>query len=504
MKKSVILLVLLFWGSLSFGQTFDLNLTAKMLRDNGVWKKNSVVNIRKFVHGMEKTPNGVLVEQFFLEDDKGNKVNIKSKVSDCFDFQYNDIQQLWDANIITNVLYKLTQNGFQYDLRAELEDEALEYIRMVKEYGLEFNDPYLEAYIYNLVAKISPQQLIDGRSASLNILIQTDPSINACCFPNGTIVLNTGLLATLHSEDELVAILAHEIAHFVLDHSVQNVNAAEQRQRRAEFWADLFLGATAAVEGYIASQNEYYVPGAATLSMAVLSASITSQVVDRLGLKYNHEQENEADKLAVQVLKILGYNENALATALSRLEEEYIRERNNAMYVSSYTHPALTERIQKAGEPEQVKDDDYERMVSFAVSNVAQMKYENRRFRQCLMYVSQNINNNVASVDDYIIKANCLLFTKDDADSNMEAIALINKAKAIDPNNINIYKAEIIAVLRSGDKEKSLELVNQYIDRLDASSLDEIKSDGAWEVYYNFLTSESIWAHQMVVKLKGM
>ena len=47
---------------------------------------------------------------------------------------------------------------------------------------------------------------------------------NVYMYSNGTMVIHTGLLSALHTEDELVAILSHEIAHFVLDHSVQNVN----------------------------------------------------------------------------------------------------------------------------------------------------------------------------------------------------------------------------------------------------------------------------------------
>ena len=222
-----------------FGQSFDLNLNATMLRNNGAWKKNTEVNITKFVHETRALEGGysrMYEDLFYLVDDNGLKVDINSKVDDCFNFKYDNIQQMWDANIIMNVLYNLKKKGFQYDLRAEMENDALEYVQKVKNYNLELDDPYLKTYIYSIVAKIAPTQLIDGRPGSINLIIQENPSINAGCYPNGTIVLNTGLLAVLHSEDELAAILAHEIAHFVLDHSVQNVNAAISRQKSAEFW----------------------------------------------------------------------------------------------------------------------------------------------------------------------------------------------------------------------------------------------------------------------------
>ena len=276
-KKPMLVIIGLFYALISFGQTVDIDLKAKMLKTYNVWKKDSEVNIKRFVHSTQQGTDGYIYESFYLVDDAGNRVDISSKVGSSFDFQYENTQQLWDAAIVTNVLHSLVKNGFNYKLRREMENDALDYIQTVRKYNLELNDPYLETYIYSLVAKIAPAYMVDCRPGSINLIIQQNPSINACCYPNGTIVLNTGLLATLHSEAELVAILSHEIAHFILDHSVQNVIAAEKRQQRAEFWAALATGLTAVAEGVIAANNEYYVPGAATIGMAVMSTNIATE-----------------------------------------------------------------------------------------------------------------------------------------------------------------------------------------------------------------------------------
>lgn len=503
MKKFFSFIIFLTIGLTLIGQTYDINLNAKMVRTNG-WGKDTYVNIKQFKHSFEEDENGAISECFYLIDSANNRLDVNSKFSDCFEFEYKNIQDLWDACVITNVLNTLKKKGYQYNLRSEMELDALDYISNVKSYGLELNDPYLQMYIYSLVAKIAPKYLIDGRFPSINVLIQENPSINACCFPNGTIVLNTGLLAVLHNEDELVAILAHEISHYVLDHAVQNINAAIARENRAQLWAALATGITAAAEGYIASQNDYYVPGSATLGMAVLSSTIASQTAKNLGMEYNHQQEYEADKYAKKVLAFLGYDENALATVLSRLENEYVKDRNNAMYINSYTHPALTERVKKAGTPIDIEDKEFEQIISFAVSNVAIMEYSNYRFYRCLPYVNQNIENGVATADDYIIKANCLLSIKDDTQSNEEVFSLINAAKTIDEGNINIYKTEIISTLRSNDIIKAIELLNQYIGILNTYILEDIRSERTWESLYNFIIKEKDWAEKMVVKLRGM
>jgi hypothetical protein len=319
-------------------------------------------------------------------------------------------------------------------------------------------------------------------------------------------VVNTGLLASLHSEDELVAILSHEIAHFVLDHSVINVNRAIARQKRAEFWAALATGLTAAAEVTVASKNSHYVPGAATIGMAAIAGSIASQVVDRLGMKYNHEQETEADQTAITVLKILGYDTNALATALSRIEKYYVTERMTAMYFATYTHPVLMERIAKCGTPQTATNKDFEKIVSFAVTNVASLKFEDRRFRQCIPYVKQNIENNVATSEDYILMANCLLNTQNTETSNREVIEYIQKAKQLDASNINIYKVEVLAKLRQNKKSEAIELLKKYIQNLQTmkATMNDILNETVWEQTNSFISSEQYWASQMLIKLNGM
>ncbi|MBQ7899093.1 MAG: hypothetical protein IJ307_04495 [Bacteroidales bacterium] len=77
-------------------------------------------------------------------------------------------------------------------------------------------------------------------------------------------------------------------------------------------------------------------------------------------------------------------------------------------------------------------------------------------------------------------------------------------AKLSDPDNINIYKAEIIATLRMDDKARAMDLLSSYIATLDSYNLDEIKSDKYWDTMRQFIYSEKRWANQMRLKLSGM
>lgn len=506
MKRKLLLVALVLLTSVLFvhAQTYKVNLSATLTKDYEMFKKGEEIRIEALEHEVIEESAGLIHEFSILVN--GKKCPIKNNMEDRMTFHYQTVQDLWDAQVITNVIKTLSKKGLQSKMRSEMETDALEYISKVKGYNMELKDPFLENYIYSLVAKIAPVDIIDGRPGNVNILLVDDPSTNAGMYPNGTLVIHSGLLACLNTEDELVAILGHEIAHFILDHSVQNINKVIARKKRAEFWAAVATGVTAVAEGVAATQNRYYIPGAATLGVAALSTAIASEVIDHLGMKYNHEQEYEADNMAVEVLKILGYDPNALATALHKLQAVQIKDRVQSMYFQSYSHPALVERIQKAGTPQDRHDAQFEKMISFAVTSAARMKFEDRRFRQVLPLVSQNISNHVGTAEDYILKANCMMSLYDSAESNSEILQLIEVAKQLEPTNINIYKTEILAFLRTKDYQKAVALMDEYLVKLNElrSSLAQVEDDRTWDSTNQFTLEEIAWTEKMKIKVKNL
>lgn len=510
LKGFILSVVISTFCSMLYGQTYDINLGAKANKSFGVFKKGSECVFKSIRHDIVfNEVSGMVTDSYYLVPNENSSIGdllINSKVERAIEFKYTCTDDVWNSAIICNVLSQLSKKGMQNDIRNDMEQDALEYIGRVKASGLLYDDPYLENYVYSLIAKIAPSTLIDSRPGNVNLIIVTDPEMNACMFPNGTLVINTGLLSTLHSEGELVGILSHEIAHFVLDHAIQNVNKAIARQKRAEFWAALATGVTAVAEGYVAAKNPNYRPGAATIGMAVAASQVASQVVDRLGMKYNQEQEEEADVYAMEILNQLGYDKASLSSALKRIKAKLEEERSKSMYFASYTHPALVKRIATLGDKLIPADIQFEKMISFAITNTAEMRYEDRRFRQAMSLVSQNIKNKVGTADDYILKANCLLNLKNTDSSNREVVELIDCAKNISPDNISIYKAEIIATLRLNNKQSATNMLYEYIKKLDSmnSDLSSVGSQQFWDYKYLFISSEKTWANKMLVKLKGM
>lgn len=407
-------------------------------------------------------------EGFMLLNEK-DTIPLDKKFAECIEFQIASVDDMWQSGIITQVIPNiLEKKGLQKELRREMEMDALEYISTIKKNNLDLEDPLLESYIYELISKILPKELIDGRSTDINILIVKDDMCNVAMYPNGTLVLHSGMLSTIKTEDELVAILAHEIAHYVLNHSVDNVNSALTRKKRAEFWAAVATGLTAIVEGVVAANNSDYIPGAATLSMASLSSRVGDMVVDRLGMKYNHKQEQEADRYACNALKLLGYDENAMASALERIRVIDEKEQENSSYVESYTHPALVERIELCGKPKNDYNQSFECMMALPIKYTAELKYANRRYRQAISIADINIKNKVALPNEYAIRINSSLALCNQ--NGVDLLQEINSARMLYPQSLILAECEIKVYIRLKDYNKVLSLLGEYETALNETS----------------------------------
>lgn len=513
MKRILFILSFFCFFAQNFkAQIYETNLKATVVKDFTVKTPTGEDDDKdeiKFAKGdafliksVEHRINENIKDEYIITTDKKAFV-VNDKITKALDIEYSTVQDFWNGYIISDVLGLLSKKGAQSDLRREYEEDVLEYISKCQQNGLIFNDPYLETYIYSLIAKIAPSYMLDGKPGNINLVIVRNPDLNASMFTNGTLVINTGLLAVLHNEDELAAVLCHEIAHYVLDHSMQNINRAADREKRAKFWASIATAAVAVFEGVMGTTNTNYTPGGATIATAAIATAIAQSVCERLGMKYKREQEDQADALAIKMIKFLGYKPTALADALTRMSNTMKEERSNAMYFSG-DHSSLINRIKNAGNANPSNNSDFEKINSFAVSDAASRKYSERRYKQSLELFNQNINNGVATANDYILAANCLLYLGNTPISNNQALDYVKTAKAISPNNIENYKAEILTHLRLNDKVKAQGLLAEYLTKLNEMIQQSGNSDYKTSRIYDFVSEESSWAQNMLIKLKGM
>ncbi|MBI4495642.1 MAG: M48 family metalloprotease [Deltaproteobacteria bacterium] len=161
-------------------------------------------------------------------------------------------------------------------------------------------------------------------------VLQTD-EVNALACPDGIILLTRGLLKRVKNEDELAAVLAHEVAH--VNH--QDGVASIQRAR----WTQVVttLGTEAARR----------VTGAQLNKLVGLFAGSVDDVVKTLVVNgYGRQQELAADQSALQFLRRAGYSPQALGDFLTRLAAEQGGGRAGLLA----THPGMSERLAKIQE----------------------------------------------------------------------------------------------------------------------------------------------------------
>ncbi len=159
-------------------------------------------------------------------------------------------------------------------------------------------------------------------------VLATD-EVNAFACPGGLILITKGLIGKAKSEDELAAVIAHEIAHVTLRHGVAAIQQANLAQ------AFTYLGAGAAQ---------------ATMSKEDLDAltnlfdeSIDDIVQTLVTSGYSRDAEVAADALGREFLATTGYDPQALGRVLTNMEGD---GGHGGMFA---THPAPQDRLTALG-----------------------------------------------------------------------------------------------------------------------------------------------------------
>jgi len=179
---------------------------------------------------------------------------------------------------------------------------------------------FVEKVGYSLVDQVGPTPF----EFKFYLINATDP--NAFAIPGGHIFITTGLLILAENEQELAAVLSHEISHVTGRHVSQLI----ERSKRINIASMVaVLAAMLAGGGGAGSQ------AAATMAMATAEA---------LALKYTREMEVDADQNSLPHLIKAGYDPNGMITFLNKIMRMSLAlAPQTPSYLS--THPALHDRI---------------------------------------------------------------------------------------------------------------------------------------------------------------
>ena len=189
------------------------------------------------------------------------------------------------------------------------------------------NDGFYEAGGWQAYVERIGKNLLhhtNGGNRKFYFFVVDSPAVNAFATPDAYIFVNRGLLIFLESEDQLAAVIAHEIGHVVAEHG--------KKQRNTEL-----LGKAAGIAAMIMTGRGEM--------MQVSDATARTIVAG-----YGREMELEADQIGAEIVARAGYNPLAIIDALQVLKDQSLFAKEVRGQPATYhglfaTHPQNDKRL---------------------------------------------------------------------------------------------------------------------------------------------------------------
>ena len=202
------------------------------------------------------------------------------------------------------------------------------------EYLLE--DPLLDSWLDTLGTRLAANS--DQPKQPFTFFMMRQRQINAFATLGGYIGINAGLVLAADREDEVAAVLSHEIAHVTQSHVLRGVERAQRDQLPILL---AMLGAIVAAQAAGGNSSDDAAQAAVVSAMGLMQ---------QRQIDYTRSNEHEADRLGIQTLSRTRYEPVAMASFFEKMET---RSRGNKAGVNETpdylkTHPVTATRISEA------------------------------------------------------------------------------------------------------------------------------------------------------------
>ena len=165
----------------------------------------------------------------------------------------------------------------------------------------------------------------DAKKWKWEVNIQESEEVNAYCMPGGKIMVYTGLLKkTNATEDEIAAVLGHEISHALREHGRERMSSALIQQIGIVGFAV-----------YIGNKSGDRL----TTNTAVQAVALGTTLF--FALPNSREQEREADKMGVELSARAGFNPMSAVSLWRKMDQ--LSDAKIPEFLS--THPSNENRI---------------------------------------------------------------------------------------------------------------------------------------------------------------
>ena len=178
------------------------------------------------------------------------------------------------------------------------------------------------ARVKRIGARVS--QVSDRQDYEYHFFLVEKDEMNAFTTPGGNIYFFTGLLDKLSSDDQVAAVLAHEVGHCAARHTVKKFQAAVSYS---------VIGSV--LFNTMKMENQ----------VKQIAALGTDIVMDLVFSAYSRQDELQADRLGIKYMDLAGYNLNGMIETFEVLKRE---SKGPQPPLLLRTHPYIDERIEAA------------------------------------------------------------------------------------------------------------------------------------------------------------
>lgn len=205
--------------------------------------------------------------------------------------------------------------------------------QLTGEYGGSIGDASINTYFTNIGTDLSRQTEADFASLPWEFTLLDSEVLNAFALPGGKVFVSRGLAEKMDSEAELAFVMGHEVGHVTARHVNERIS---QQMVVSGAVAAVAIGAQMSDRDVI----KYGVP-------AVVGAGAGAYL-----LKFNRDQESEADALGMRYMARSGYNPYGAYEAMGILAEAAQGGQRQPEFLSTHPYPEtrlkqIQERLQK-------------------------------------------------------------------------------------------------------------------------------------------------------------
>lgn len=316
------------------------------------------------------------------------------------------------------------------------------------------NNPELEQYLEGVMTRLMGS-MVGDIGLEVDVLVFKDPTVNAWAYPNGTVAVQTGLLAAMENEAQLAAILGHEISHYLNRHAFIQIKS---KQTQSMIGKGLGALATIAVAAETGSVNTGLLDSGQVWTDLVTSG-------------YSRKLETAADEQGLQFMITAGYppKEALPAFEAMRIADDDVIDVKKIWS----SHPDidarkknLSKRIKKAKADSNsagLDSEAYQRAVHLAALVNSQLQIQNRQFDAAIIRLQRYTSILDDDATGYFLLGEAYRNKNPEGDFQQRITAYENSI-AVDADFADPYRELGLAFRQKRENQKAQQALTRYLE----------------------------------------